>query len=317
MTPKVKLFLIFLALTAIISVFSFFDILGGVRSAKLLGVAKPLLSPEEDVDQDGLSNTDESYWNTDFQNPDTDHDGYLDGEEVVSGFDPRESASDPRGDSLSDTVYGTVKVIQAGDFMDVNLTDNVSGLLAGGIAAGDLTREADEDLRFNALSVLTDSTIEDFYKSLPVIDLDSTKIVESTNENQVKYLNSLAEIIKRDLIDRPQRLDFDQDPFAQNSFFLQSAEHFNLSIQNTLSLTVPKNWLDTHKKILNLLNRFYLSYQAIGDYDKDSIKAVIAFNDLETLNTSTKEILQEVGRKIKANGLQLNDVVFKIMDGVY
>src|SRR3989344_7095974 len=107
MTPKVKVFFVFLAVMAVFSVFSFFDVFRGVRSANLYDPPKPLtLDISKDADQDGLSNQDESYWNTDFQNPDSDGDGFLDGEEVASGFDPRESSSNELGDNLQDTVFG-------------------------------------------------------------------------------------------------------------------------------------------------------------------------------------------------------------------
>src|SRR3989344_6715792 len=91
MPNKIKLFLTFLAVTAIVSVFSFFDVVGGVRSALIGSSIKPLaIDLTHDADEDGLSDTDESYWNTDFQNPDTDGDGFMDGEEVSSQHDPLE-----------------------------------------------------------------------------------------------------------------------------------------------------------------------------------------------------------------------------------
>ena len=43
---------------------------------------------ELDTDQDGLSDADESTYGTDPNNPDTDGDGYLDGPEVESGYNP-------------------------------------------------------------------------------------------------------------------------------------------------------------------------------------------------------------------------------------
>src|SRR3989344_7048947 len=137
MAPKVKVFFVFLAVTAVFSVFSFFDVFRGVRSANIYESPEPLpLDISEDADQDGLSDQDESYWNTDFQNPDSDGDGFLDGEEVASGFDPREPSSHELGDRLEDTVFGSVKTVKAGDFMDVNLTDSANNLLLAGFGGG-------------------------------------------------------------------------------------------------------------------------------------------------------------------------------------
>jgi len=44
--------------------------------------------PEIDTDNDGLSDEKEEMYNTDPENPDTDDDGYLDGEEVKNGYNP-------------------------------------------------------------------------------------------------------------------------------------------------------------------------------------------------------------------------------------
>lgn len=47
-----------------------------------------------DNDQDGLNNSEELVWGTDASNPDTDGDGYLDGEEVAANHDPKKPAPD-------------------------------------------------------------------------------------------------------------------------------------------------------------------------------------------------------------------------------
>ncbi len=45
-----------------------------------------------DSDQDGLTNAEEKLYGTDINNPDTDGDGYSDGTEVMSGYDPLKPA---------------------------------------------------------------------------------------------------------------------------------------------------------------------------------------------------------------------------------
>ncbi len=45
-------------------------------------------TPSGDLDHDGLSNADESINHTDFWNPDSDGDGFTDGDEVKSGYNP-------------------------------------------------------------------------------------------------------------------------------------------------------------------------------------------------------------------------------------
>lgn len=47
-----------------------------------------IYSFDKDDDADGLSNAKEIIYGTDLKNPDTDQDGFLDGQEVKNGFDP-------------------------------------------------------------------------------------------------------------------------------------------------------------------------------------------------------------------------------------
>ncbi len=62
---------------------------------KLLGITKKIIQSNNDSNQDGLSDYLEKYYGTDPNNPDTDGDGYLDGEEIENGFDPLGSGSLP------------------------------------------------------------------------------------------------------------------------------------------------------------------------------------------------------------------------------
>lgn len=59
------------------------DVLAGEE----LFVCKTRVTPN-DPDLDGLSNVDEERYGTDAFNPDTDGDGYTDGDEVAAGYDP-------------------------------------------------------------------------------------------------------------------------------------------------------------------------------------------------------------------------------------
>lgn len=66
-----------------------------VRAENTSGAAKSVFL---DSDQDGLSDSEEKVYGTDSHNPDTDSDGYSDGAEVRSGYDPLKKAP---GDKLS------------------------------------------------------------------------------------------------------------------------------------------------------------------------------------------------------------------------
>ncbi|MFH1631679.1 MAG: hypothetical protein ABIA47_01465 [bacterium] len=69
--------------------------------------------PGLDIDSDGLSNIEERLYGTDYRNPDTDGDTYLDGNEVFHRYDPLGLAPS----TLLDT--GSVKIAEALDGEDV------------------------------------------------------------------------------------------------------------------------------------------------------------------------------------------------------
>src|SRR3989344_5053184 len=84
-------------------------------TAQLVGADIP-----DDIDHDGLNDDDETEYKTDYHDADSDDDGYLDGEEVLSGYDPMRATDDQ--------LHGLK-----------SLTEFFAGNLIGGIISGDLS----------------------------------------------------------------------------------------------------------------------------------------------------------------------------------
>lgn len=298
---------------AIFSVFSFFDVFRGVRSANIYDSAKPLaLSLEDDVDQDGLSNSDEAYWNTDLQNPDTDGDGFLDGEEVASGFDPREPSSHELGDKLADTVYGAPQDVDA----DFNITNNLSEMLVNGIQAQDLKPGVDDEKFANGVNAVSLSVIDNFYKTQAPPSF-TPAIVENSKENQIAYLDAVAQIIKKDLLEFPQRANLSAGITDQLPFFAAKSAQFRISYDKISVLKIPEDWLDINTNILELLYLFHLNYGAIANYDADMMKATLAMAELSNLNVELPALLQAIKAKAITNKLSLDDSLYQVMDLLY
>ena len=312
MTNQIKALLVFLAILAAVSVFSFFDVLGGVR-AVFNDPPKPLpLGLEEDADQDGLSNTDESYWNTNFQNPDTDGDGFLDGEEVVSGFDPREPSSHELGDSLADTVYGAPKDVD----IDFNITEDLTEMMVLGINAQDLKPGVDDQKFETGVNALSLSVIDNFYKT-QALPLATTNIIANSAENQTAYLNAIANIVKGDLLDFPQKANLNAGVTGQLSFFSAKSNQYKVSYDRISALNIPEDWLDIHNNILNLLYRFYLNYRYIAGYDSDILKATLALTELSNLNIELPSLLKAIRANMAEANLSPADSLYQVMDLIY
>lgn len=307
MTLRLKFFFISLVLLAIFSVFSFFDILGGVKSANIHEGIAPLLPISEDADQDGLSNGDESIWDTDMNNPDSDGDGFLDGEEVASGRDPRVPAGD---DSLKDTVFGS---IEDKPIEEINVTDITSGLLAGAIGDGALSRDVDPAKKDESIDYLSLSALQAYYGSKPPA-IPTLSIVADTKETEIEYLNNLALIIKDNLIDFPQKLNMTASFNNQTAYFSAKSGQFKSSYEKASVLNIPSDWAEVHKNVLSLLSRLSSTYNSIANYEADMMKAVIALNDINNLNLEIKALTKSVQTEISSKNITLDTDVFMILE---
>lgn len=122
-------------------------------------------SLNDDADGDGLSNREENLWRTDWRDPDTDNDGYTDGEEVLSGHDPA--------------------VPGPNDFIDrsKNLTERYASLLFGGVSVGDITPDSTDALA--AFENVTETVFDEYEK----FSLAPNDIELNTTENTTEYLD--------------------------------------------------------------------------------------------------------------------------------
>ena len=73
-------------------------VLSGDRGVQIKNaIADVTALPGGDQDHDGLSNEDEAKNHTDFWNPDSDGDGFTDGDEVKSGYNPNGAGKNDAG----------------------------------------------------------------------------------------------------------------------------------------------------------------------------------------------------------------------------
>ena len=299
MLKKIKLLFIFLAVTAVVSVFSFFDILGGVQSALLHDAIQPLaVDTVQDADNDGLSDSDESYWNTDFQNPDSDEDGFLDGEEAASGHDPTE----PGPDDL---------------LLDINLTSKVANLSVAGLVEGSLQPDSPEYIQ--SLSDLSFSIIDDGLRSLTPSDPSHITIVDSSKTNQQQYVYASEKIWEvflttfgKEIKDMENKFELTNDGGFENeeyvSYFKSQAVEFQNIADQLTEIKVPQNWEDDHISFYRLMSQMAIFNKAFADANNDSIKAAMALSLLSQIAENFPQLIGNYADKIKSEGLLGNDL---------
>lgn len=275
MTNKIKIFVGFLALIALFSVYSVFNSFKG-RSAPvaIIGIGNTLPGPDTDADHDGLTNHEESYWNTDFQNPDTDNDGFIDGEEVASGHNPLIPGPN---DTLVDTR---------------NLTEKSSALLVAGLAEGSLKFSSP---KFNKS---VDSVVDDlFYQSdinhekTVLADLTGGHVVTTSSDKTSvqEYLQNMNSVLQSFWIDDLkgfvnvlnifQELDKTQD--YKNPQFKNAIDNevvrFENQIKQLEAVRVPSNWVNIHSQLVTEMKSMAKNYLLFRNLDDDPMQGIISY----------------------------------------
>lgn len=301
MNHKIKILFAILVLGTVLSVFSWVDYFNqsiasvGNNIKNLFGsISNMSFSVDTDPDKDGLSNLDETYWNTDFKNPDTDGDGFLDGEEVASGHDP--------------TVPGPNDLLK-----DTNLTQKLSDLATAGLVEGSLkpgSPNYEKSLNDLTLAVLDDSVLS----LAPKIDLSKLVTIASSKENQQLYAQKVKTIFQQITVTIDNQLSLlatnkdtlflANDTNAQpDDSFLKISEEFKNIYDQTLSVPVPDTWKTNHIFLLNTLSQFSETNKALAYRARDPIKGIAAFKLWATTYDGFFDLIKSYADQMIKEGL--------------
>lgn len=128
-----------------------------------------------DSDQDGLSDSEEKAYGTNPANPDTDGDGYTDGVEINSGYDPLKSAPGDKIVSSSGVAESDSKTAAGTKETGKNLTNEVAKKIY------DLTKtdpEGNAEVTMEDVQALVDKALNPgpIDEDLPAVSLDEIRI---------------------------------------------------------------------------------------------------------------------------------------------
>ena len=276
MTSKIKFFFLCLVLITAFSVYSFFSSqsLGSLEA----GIRTTILPAGtiQDTDNDGLNDTDESVWNTDFQKADTDGDGFLDGEEVASGHDPLIPGP---GDSI----------------INKNLTEQASNLLLGGFLSNDLQPAESNAEQSNAFNVgiqeIALGVIHDYYQA----SIETPALKGDPNVDESEYLDRLAQVIQDTLINPTVSIPNSQNIEEYLSFFTQQTTQLKRAHDAVLAIPPPPAWVSIHSRVLAVLKDMQSDYQSIGQLKTDPVRAAIAVHDLQVVvPTTVRQLFKDI-----------------------
>jgi hypothetical protein len=239
-----------------------------------------------DQDADGLCDYDETYWGSQFNNPDSDGDGYNDGEEVLSGHNPTKAGPD---DFLNDKR---------------NLTERAGTLLLGGLATGDLQQGS------AAYEASVDALVDEIftqYNANVATELDSIKLAPSNRDNLIAYSFRIAQILQplfaeisannRTVLETIKTVPLTdlatlhtKNPEMFKAFVTAAdaeAVAFNDRIRTIKDIAAPTQMESFHRSLILYLRGTQQRYMALKTINKDPLLGMISLQVLNTLTTET------------------------------
>lgn len=277
----------------------------------------------QDSDQDGLSNDEEKTYGTNPNNPDTDGDGYSDGIEVQSGYDPLKSAPGDKivNEQKENSLMNTEKkepATSTGE--EKNLTNELSDQVAALIKEKQTKEEEISMDDINALIEKTISTSTSF-EDLPEIDDSNIKIkkqdysklskedqTKKESEDTLSYLTSISYIMAAN---SPEKLSSSENIESLSEMILGKVESispdsydeafFNDLIakeESTLKqlqeIEVPENMLGLHKKGLQIAEYTISLKDKLDINTKDPIKSIVNISKINGVLSLSSNLFTEV-----------------------
>jgi len=267
--------------------------------------------PNKDSDYDGLKDWQEiQVYKTDPCKPDSDGDGYLDGEEIASGYDPTKKAP---GDELPGTMPKTPRPLPA------NLTEALRQKLSQQITE-------DKIRAFNSSGELLSATELENYPGITASIQDiiagnpaSLFAPETIDDSQIKTIPDNSRLaIQNFAAAATAALDIKSEADPQTSqgeseMFLNALENNDFSLlekrlkdyqdayEKLKKLTVPSELLPLHKEQLEIISQTIKIYQGIKEINTDPLKANLALQSYELVREQFANWLKNLAEFIKAH----------------
>ncbi|MFH0969783.1 MAG: hypothetical protein V1804_04705 [Patescibacteria group bacterium] len=288
----------------------------------------------QDSDQDGLSNDEEKTYGTDPYNPDTDGDGYSDGIEVKSGYNPLKPAPGDKIVNQDSLLISSKQEKVAGTSAEkesaVNLTEELSAKVNSLITQSekDSKNISIEDLD----SIINETTSNQLtFDDLPKIDESTIKIKEQTysklsederkkreKEDATEYLTAMGYVaatnspqsiqtqddiqkLYNDLLDNMTA--FSSDTSSIPAYFTDLSDKGKLMLEQMKDIEVPRSMIDYHIKGLQLANYAISIGEKTKEQKDDPIAMIISVSKLDSLLYMAQSLFSEISNKLNSLGI--------------
>jgi hypothetical protein len=272
----------------------------------------------DDPDHDGLAGWEEKIYNTDPNNPDTDGDGYLDGEEVAAGYDPTKPAPNDKLEDASSQLTDS----QSTRPEPGNLTQLLGYILANQLKFGQkplLTNAQDiNSLEQNLEKAMDAKVVEALQKAsagflaefIPPFQKEQFEFKTTSENNLAAIRNYAGEASKKiGVLDSCQEIDNfkDDSQIIRESIETKNFTRVNCrantyfqAYQEIAKVPVPLDWLDIHKKILSICWTMHKVYQYLPEYEKDPLKGLLVMEKFKEATKNFIEVFQEMAADLES-----------------
>ena len=265
---------------------------------------------DADCDNDGLKNWQEKLYHTDSNNPDSDGDGYLDGEEVASEYDPTVKAPN---DALPDTDTGKPRTPPK------NLTLYLTQIISQKMSAGEIIPSSTNitDIAQDPDALYNEQTITDAfaqigerakaYFAIPDVKDSDIKISNqpTSYEELGIYIAKMAQaaLPSDDLVQlQKTEITIIQDAVTDKDMteikILISSTQRNIA--DMKNVTAPKDFSEIHKRYISLLKLDEKILEAVQDMQIDPATAMAGLETYPQMIDAMHTLSDDLNAKIKS-----------------
>ncbi|MDD5397063.1 MAG: hypothetical protein PHW24_03315 [Candidatus Moranbacteria bacterium] len=260
-----------------------------------------------DSDCDGLTNSEEKLYGTDPNNSDTDGDGYSDGVEVKSGYDPLKPAP---GDKLLSNNSNVDELLNKKQpIASPSLTDSYIQNFKQFLSSKDNKQITTADIQDFNNTELSDKIIPVTEDSLPIFDGSHLAILPQTyselsisdkkqklNEDAIHYLLQVAYLLESNApvtITNSDELDSFREVFENHisnpadptntEYFADMSNRLDIFLQQYNGLEVPETMTGLHIKFSRIVMGILLLRDSGNSNINDPMSKIILLNKAHDL----------------------------------
>jgi len=285
----------------------------------------------KDNDNDGLKDWEEELYKTNPNNPDTDADGYLDGEEVNSGHNPLVKAPGdeivfhplPLGEKynitqkiLSADVVNSILdsyIVQKGQYITDHPEINTPETFSANTKTSTIEEMAKRAI-IDSYPILMEKAQDAIAKMPEIFDItindEDIKISQDNSKEAIKtYLSQVTSILSSDVFFLQEQTLKAVTAAFKNSDFSKLDELIKSNdskIETAKGILVPSSWKEIHKKGLALTLLIRNIFVSFRDVQNDPLKAYAALDKLENFSNQWNELMKQAIDLAKSQGIELS-----------